>query len=100
MQLTKEQIPSDISTVEELWVWCTLLLDNQANGLTIKEDAGVIPVPVSQVQIATVADNSTRFIGRESLELKDDWQVNRTVKLWKLVKEIVTTSIPANFTSN
>ena len=48
MQLTREQIPSDISTVEQLWVWATLLLDEQSRGLTIKEDAGIIPVPVSK----------------------------------------------------
>ena len=48
MQLIREQIPSDISTVEQLVVWATLLLDEQARGMTIKEDASVIPTPVSQ----------------------------------------------------
>ncbi len=100
MQLTREQIPSDISTVEQLWVWATLLLDEQARGLTIKEDAGVIPVAVSQVQIVTVADNTTRFIGRVSLELQNDWAVNRSVKFWRRLKEAVTTSIPSHFTTN
>jgi len=100
MQLVREQIPSDISTVEQLWVWATLLLDEQARGLTVKEDAGIIPTPASQVQVVTVADNTTRLIGRVSIELQDDWAINRAVKLWRRVKELVTTSIPANFTTN
>lgn len=100
MQLTREQIPSDISTVEQLLAWATLLLDEQARGMTIKEDAGIIPTPVSQVQIVTVADNSTRLIGRVSLALQDDWAVNRSVKIWRRMRELVTTSIPAHFTTN
>lgn len=100
MQLVREQIPSDISTVEQLWVWATLLLDEQSRGLTIKEDAGIIPVPVSQVQIVTIAENTPRLIGRVSLELQTDWAINRSVKLWRRVKELVTTTIPANFTTN
>lgn len=100
MQLVREQIPSDISTVEQLVVWATLLLDEQARGMTIKEDASVIPTPVSQVQIVTVADNSTRFIVRTSLELQADWAVNRSVKIWRRIKEVVTTSIPSHFTTN
>lgn len=100
MQLVREQIPSDISTVEQLWAWATLLLDEQARGLTVKEDAGIIPVPVSQVQIVTTADNKTRLIGRISVELQADWAVNRSVKLWRRLTEVVTTSIPSHFTTN
>lgn len=100
MQLTREQIPSDISTVEQAIVWLFLLLDEQARGMTIKEDAGIVPTPVSQVQIVTVADNTTRIISRVSIELQEDWSVNRSVKLWRRVKEVVTTSIPSHFTTN
>ena len=100
MQLIREQMPSDISTVEQAIVWLFLLLDEQARGMTIKEDAGIIPTPVSQVQIVTVADNTTRIISRVSIELQEDWAVNRSVKLWRRVKEVVTTSIPSHFTTN
>lgn len=100
MQLVREQIPSDISTVEQAIVWLFLLLDEQARGMTIKEDAGIVPTPVSQVQIVTVADNTTRIISRVSIELQEDWAVNRSVKLWRRVKEVVTTSIPSHFTTN
>ena len=100
MQLVREQIPSDISTVEQAIVWLFLLLDEQARGMTIKEDASIVPTPVSQVQIVTVADNTTRIISRVSIELQEDWAVNRSVKLWRRVKEVVTTSIPSHFTTN
>jgi len=100
MQLVHTQIPSDINTVEKLYVWALLLLDNQASGVDIKEDDGILPVPSVQAQIVRVADDSKRFIGRASIKLHEEYATNNTVKLWQHALELVNTSIPSNFTTN
>lgn len=100
MQLVHTQIPSDIDTVEKLFLWTVLLLDNQASSVDIKEDDGIIPVPAVQAQIVRVADDSKRFIGRVSIKLKEEYATNNTVKLWQHADALVNTSIPSNFTTN
>jgi hypothetical protein len=94
------QIPTDINTVEQLAVWAILLLDDQAGLIQIKEEENLLPVYAAQAQIVRVADKTKRLIGRVSIEMEDDYDTNTSVKLWKRVKELVTTQIPINYTTN
>lgn len=94
------QIPTDINTVEQLAVWALLLLDDQAGIVQIKEEENMLPVWAAQTQIVRVADKTKRMIGRFSLEMEPDYDTNTTVKLWRRVKEVVTTTIPITYTTN
>lgn len=100
MNLTKEQIPSDISTVEELFTWCVLLLDNQAGTIDVKEDDAAIPSPAIQAAILRMADDTKRFIGRCALQLNPNYAQDNSVKLWKHALPIVNTTVPVSFTTN
>lgn len=100
MNLTKEQIPSDINSVEQLFAWCALLLDNQAGTIDIKEDDAAIPAPAIQVAVTRIADDTKRIIGRCALQLNPNYAQDNSVKLWKHVLPIVNTDVPASFTTN
>lgn len=100
MNLTKAQIPSDIATVEELFMWCSLLLDNQAGLVQVKESDAVAPTPAVEAAIIRVADTTKRFIGRASVQLNPNYAQDNSVKLWKHALPLVTTAIPESFTLN
>ena len=100
MILDKAQIPSDIDTVEELFAWTVLILDNQAGIVEIKENDNQLPVNAVEAAILRVADNSKRFVGRVSLQLDPNYAQDNSVKIWKHIQPIVNTAIPQSFTLN
>jgi hypothetical protein len=100
MIFTKEQLPSDIDTVEQVFVWASLLLDNQAGTIDVKEDDAAIPSPAVQVAIIRMADDTKRIIGRCALQLNPNYAQDNSVKLWKHVLPIVNTTTPVSFTTN
>ena len=100
MNLDKAQIPSDIDTVEELFAWTVLILDNQAGIVEIKENDNQLPVNAVEAAILRVADNSKRFVGRVSLQLDPNYAQDNSVKIWKHIQPIVNTAIPQSFTLN
>ncbi len=100
MNLDKAQIPSDINTVEQLFVWCSLVLDNQAGTVEVKESDNALPTFAVEAAILRVADESKRFIGRASIQLNANYAQDNSVKLWKHALPLVNTAVPASFTTN
>lgn len=100
MQLALSQIPSNIDTVEKLIVWASMLLDNQAGTLQVKEEDNALPSYATQVQIARVADETKRIICRVSLPINENYATNNTVKFWQHTLPITNTTIPTGFLNN
>lgn len=100
MNLAISQIPSDVNSVEQLFVWCALLLDNQAGLVQIKENDATAPTPAVEAAIVRVADDTKRFIGRASVQLNPNYAQDNSVKLWKHALPLVNTAIPTSFTVN
>ena len=93
------QIPSQITTLEQLAVWSGLALANINSGVTAIEGAGYTE-RVSQAGIYYVqSDNKHRALIRHSIQVSADY-LAAGAKLWTYAHEISNNPIPSNFTSN
>lgn len=91
-------IPSSITTVEQLAAWSLRILASVSPNLLISEVTGASPELVITSNPFPVLtdpnDYHTRLIQRASFRLSSDWD---SKKLWLAVGEISTAAIPAYF---
>jgi hypothetical protein len=92
------QIPAGITTLEEIIAWSLLTFYNlQKNTKYLEADDSAL-IPVITCQQGLAADKTERLIFRVSLEL-DPAFITGNLKLWDYVKELATTTIPADYTT-
>ena len=91
-------IPSSITTLEQLAAWSLLALQSINNEVLIQESAGAAPELIVSANpfriLADPADYHERLLTRLSLRLQEDWY---TKKLWLAAEEISTDTLPAVF---
>lgn len=86
-------IPSDVTTVEQLFVWAGAILELNSGADTYPETVAGSEYTVS-IKRGRAFDGTLRIIPRASFELVDDYQ---TRPLWKQPKELKQGTIPASF---
>ena len=92
----KDDIPAQITTLEQLHAWTGLALEDINSDLTVVEGSGAA-VAVSDTGIFDVTQTKlTRLICRTSLEINKGFTYSGK-KLWEEVKEFSTTALPAGF---
>lgn len=97
--LNINQIPTNITTVEGLTVWCHTLLNNLYPGETVLEEPGRAVI-ACQTYISPIFVNSVatlREISRFSIEINKGYQA--TGKVWQYAQDIGVANIPTAFTT-
>lgn len=92
-------VPNAIVTLEQLTAWCGLVTTRINPKLAILEAENFAQY-VSQSGIFSAADNSSRLLVRNSLELDPNYVSDRSKKLWMFTKEFSNVAIPADFKAN
>ncbi|MEO1211085.1 MAG: hypothetical protein AAFX78_16285 [Cyanobacteria bacterium J06638_20] len=91
-------IPSSISTLEQLSAWTLLALQDINGDLLIQEAANApseLAIAANPYRIVVdPSDYHTRLLTRASIRLEDDWF---TKKLWLAVQEFSADALPAKF---
>ncbi len=93
-------IPSHINTVERLLVFAAQALQASANGATVAAITGEGAQPACQVQVATIADNTDRFVISAFIPCNRIELNSLTEKTWMAAQDLTQTSLNAVFTSN
>ncbi|MFM2430715.1 MAG: hypothetical protein RLZZ511_1928 [Cyanobacteriota bacterium] len=97
---TKAELPSDINTVEQVALWCALVL-NAVNGQkAVIEAVNTIPEPIAQYNIFQSPNDGLRTLTRLDLPLDPASASDRSKKLWRFANEMTIGAIPAPFTTN
>ena len=91
---TREQIPAEIQTIEQLTVWCGSILQRLNKQRTILEAEGEIPSLAVQFFQLAAADFTERAIYRVSVPLDANWQSNRDGAFWESVQQLSTADLP------
>lgn len=97
--LNRSQIPSSITTVEALAVWCTALLTNLHFQQEVLEAPNLSQkVAVSQTfPIEINGGYQPRYVGRVSLPMTDNAFAGG--KVWENVGTLSNATVPGDFTS-
>lgn len=93
------QIPSQITTLEQLHAWSAQALFAINPGLTVIEGAGYTERAAQAGNFWVAADVKTRMICRVSLEVSPNY-LSATGKPWTFIQQLSTTPLPANFSAN
>jgi len=92
-------IPSQINTLEKLYVWAGLALANINPSITAIEGVGYTE-RVSQAGVFYVAaDNKYRALVRGSIQMSPDYLAGGA-KMWTYAQEVSNTALPATFKAN
>ena len=92
----KDDIPAQITTLEQLHAWTGLALEEINPDLQVVEGSGAA-VSVSDTGIFDVPQTkTTRLISRTSLELNKAFTYSGK-KLWEEIKELSSTALPTGF---
>lgn len=86
-------LPSNINTFERLLVYAAMALQSAANGQTVSAVQGEGAQPTCQVQVATIADNTGRFVVSAFVPCGFDELNNPSAKAW-MAAQAVTASAP------
>ena len=98
--LALAQIPSDINTVEQLALWCDLVL-TAVNGQSASIEApNTVPEPIAQYNVFTAPNDGLRILSRLNIPLDPAVAADRTKKFWRFAKEMSTGTVPASYTAN
>jgi hypothetical protein len=92
-------IPSQITTLEQLAAWAGLTLTNINPSLTAIEGQGYTERTCQANPYYIAADNKHRLIIRQSIVLSPDY-LSGGRKLWLFAQEFGTTAVPATFKTN
>lgn len=95
--ITKDDIPSQINTLERLAMWAIMALRRTNPTLAVVERANDLPENVAQTAIFQASDDSIRFFGRVSVELDGDYAEDNTTKLWIKAKEFSNVVLPEQY---
>lgn len=92
-------IPSNINTLERLFLWCgySMAYVNPTLGVLETYDRAE---KVAQAAIFQAADDTYRALVRSTIPLDPNFMTDRTVKAWMFAQEISNTALPASFKSN
>lgn len=95
---SKTDLPDNVTTLEQLFVWTALALQSTAGSVTVQEIAGAAPelaIACTPFRIvATEGDYHDRLVVRASVRLANDWFTRR---VWLASQELSTTALPAIF---
>jgi hypothetical protein len=98
--LALTQIPSSITTLEQLHVWSGLAL-RAANGpKTSVENEGFLPERVAQCPIIETPNDGIRMLTRVCVQFDPAFSSDKTKKLWLFANELTVGTMPTSFTSN
>ncbi|MEH2123073.1 glucose-6-phosphate dehydrogenase [Nostoc sp.] len=93
------QIPSQITTLEQLHAWTGMALFRINADTTAIEGAGYTERVAQCGNFYVAADSKTRLITRTSLEVSPDY-LSATGKPWMFVQPLSNTALPSSFSSN
>jgi len=97
--LNLNQIPTNITTVEQLTVWCHTVLNNLYPGETVLEEPGRAVIAcqtyISPIFVNSVA--SLREISRFSIGINKNYQA--TGKVWQYAQDLGVVSVPTAFST-
>lgn len=93
------QIPNSIVTLEQLVVWGIVTL-GRVNPTTAVLETDTRAELAVQTGVFSAADETTRFMGRVSIELDPAFMSNRDKKFWMFAEEFGDVQVPAAYTSN
>lgn len=96
---TATDLPTTITTLEKLSVWCSTALNHLNPAATAIEATGVAERTVSTGPFFIVADPTPKWrnIARQSIVLSANFQ--RQGKIWEHAQEISVAVLPAEFKS-
>ena len=92
-------IPSNISTVEQLSIWANNCLFRLYPEVTATEGVNNITKSIQSGDYPIDGTTTTRHIGRHSIELDPDYSVGNK-KNWMYAKDLGTKSLTADMKSN
>ncbi len=92
-------IPSQINTLEKLFVWAGAALANINPSLTNIEGVGYTERSAQYGIYYVAADNKYRALIRGSIQMSSDHQAGGA-KTWTFAQELSNTALPAIFKSN
>ncbi|MEH2250075.1 glucose-6-phosphate dehydrogenase [Nostoc sp.] len=93
------QIPSQITTLEQLHAWTSLALFAINPDLTVIEGVGYTERAAQAGNFWVAADSKTRIICRLSLAVSPDY-LSASGKPWTFVQPLSNTPLPATFSAN
>lgn len=93
------QIPSQITTLEQLHAWSGMALFALNPTLTVIEGVGYTERATQSGTYWVAADSKTRLITRTSLAVSQN-ALSADGKPWTFVQELSNTALPANFSAN
>ena len=93
------QIPSQITTLEQLHAWSSMALFAINPTLTVIEGIGYTERAAQNGQYWVGADSKTRMICRTSLAVSPN-ALSADGKLWTFVQELSNTALPSTFSAN
>jgi hypothetical protein len=92
-------IPSQIDTLEKLYVWAGLALANINPSLTAVEGVGYTERSAQAGVFYVAADNKYRALIRGSIQMSSDYLAGGS-KLWTFAQPLSNTALPAIFKAN
>lgn len=92
-------IPSQINTLEKLYVWAGLALANINPSLTAIEGVGYTERCAQAGIFYVAADNKYRALIRGSVQMSPDYLAGGA-KQWTFAQELSNTALPAIFKAN
>jgi len=98
--LSLATIPSNINSYERLAAWVIQALQSANSGLTVKVVEGQPSPPVAQVQLATMADGSLRFVLQAYIEVDEAELNSGSEKTWMAAQDISTAAPNVTYGSN
>jgi hypothetical protein len=93
------QIPSNITTVEQLSVWCSKVLSKLNSNVTAVEGVNYAQNAAQSGVFYIANTDETRHIGRQSIALNSDHLVGG-LKPWMYAQELSQKPLTASMTSN
>jgi hypothetical protein len=92
-------IPSQITTLEQILAWASLTLAHINPALTAIEGVGYTERTCQSNIYYIAADNKYRLLSRQSIVMSPN-HLAGGAKLWTFAQELSTTAVPAIFKAN
>jgi hypothetical protein len=93
-------LPSNITTVEQLAFWCNLVLTVSNGTKSIVERVNSYPEAISQYNVFQSPNDGLRILSRLNIPLDPAVAADKTKKMWMFANEMTAGTIPAIYTSN
>jgi hypothetical protein len=90
-----DNLKTHITTVEQLFTWCSLVL--QRTNPTLKVQENIVSEFACQVSLFQAEDETTRLTARFSIEFDPNYTTANPGKLWLSARPYAEMAIPASF---